>query len=295
MKNCVYKFINADEEIIYIGKAKSLESRLNSHRNNPHLDENVYKEVKRIEYITYPTYMDAGIMERVFISYYQPKYNTEFTQEGEQTIVNTSQIESADWKLYCYYPNGFSLQDKKRKRMGALDKADFILFDGEGVYATIYFYKIIKQNNKPKVLKIIGCLVYYFEDSIDSEFLEEYIQDKREEISQWTKYPMKLIRECDWAKRKEHYNLELKIPIIYKGYTEFCLGEERIPFNYYTGDKDDWEWNISKLVILGALDILTKDGLVDEYDIIGKTITFSEDYSNINLSKILRSNKRTKL
>lgn len=46
------------------------------------------------------------------------------------------------------------------KRIRGLDKADFILFDGEGDVGEAYFYKIIKQNHKPKALKIIGCFVH---------------------------------------------------------------------------------------------------------------------------------------
>ncbi len=32
MQNCVYKFIDANEDVLYIGKCKSLSARFNSHK-----------------------------------------------------------------------------------------------------------------------------------------------------------------------------------------------------------------------------------------------------------------------
>ena len=45
MKNCVYRFINKENEIIYIGKSKNLEKRLKGH---DHLPNKCYEEIKFI-------------------------------------------------------------------------------------------------------------------------------------------------------------------------------------------------------------------------------------------------------
>lgn len=72
MKNCVYRFINNQSEVIYVGKAKDLRNRLNSHT---HLSKECYIERNYVEYIQCDTEDDMDFMERYFISKYKPKYN----------------------------------------------------------------------------------------------------------------------------------------------------------------------------------------------------------------------------
>lgn len=288
-ENCVYRFLNASNEVIYIGKCKKLQSRMSSHRTAHHLANEAYSEVRAVEYISYPSYMDAGIMERIFIAHYQPKYNNQLIEEGMQSIVNPAQLNLTNWELLGDYPNGFPLNESKRKRMGVLDKADFILFDGEGTVGEAYFYRIIMQNHKPKALKIVGCLVHIFEVHYDPEYIRELSQRKKEECEQFTKFPMRFIKQSEWEELKGYFNDQLKIPIIYKGYTDFWFGKERTPFRYHRANEANYEFDISVLVILGALEILTKKGLVDPGSVRGKTITIPEDFSNINLSKLVHT------
>ena len=40
MKNCIYRFLNKNKEVIYVGKAKDLNKRLSTHK---HLDIECYK------------------------------------------------------------------------------------------------------------------------------------------------------------------------------------------------------------------------------------------------------------
>lgn len=290
MQNCVYKFINTNNEVIYVGKCKDLNKRFNSHRNEPHLDKQCYSEVRQIQYISYPSYMDAGVMERIFIAHYQPKYNVQFAKEGVQSIVSPEQLNSVEWSFFAEYPEGFPLNESKRKRMGVLDKADFILFDGEGSVGEAYFYRIIKQNHKPKALKIVGYLEHVFEaDYYEPEFIEELSQREKEKCEQFTKFPMRFIRQSEWEELKGYFNDQLKIPIIYKGYTDLWFGEERIPFRYHRDHELNYEFDIPVLVILGALEILTTKGEIDESLVFGKTVKIPEDVSNISLTKILNS------
>lgn len=72
MNNCIYRFKNKENEIIYIGKAKSLNKRLNSHI---HLPKQCYDEIEIIEYVSLNTVDDMDLAERYFISKYKPKYN----------------------------------------------------------------------------------------------------------------------------------------------------------------------------------------------------------------------------
>lgn len=73
MKNCVYKFMNRDGEVIYIGKAKDLKSRLSNHN---HLSDNCYNEVVYTMYTTFDTEHEMDFAERYYIQKLAPKYNT---------------------------------------------------------------------------------------------------------------------------------------------------------------------------------------------------------------------------
>ena len=48
MKNCIYKFIGENREILYIGKAHSLKHRLNTHT---HLPSECYEKTKKLNII----------------------------------------------------------------------------------------------------------------------------------------------------------------------------------------------------------------------------------------------------
>ena len=72
----VYRFLGKNNEVLYIGKTKHLETRLMTHfGKNGHLRPKEYAQVHSVQYITFPSYNDAGIMEIVFIDYYCPPFN----------------------------------------------------------------------------------------------------------------------------------------------------------------------------------------------------------------------------
>lgn len=75
----VYRFYNADNELIYIGKAKSLRKRVNSYFTKAagvnRKTLKLVSEITGIEYTVSDTEFDALLMENNFIKQNQPKYN----------------------------------------------------------------------------------------------------------------------------------------------------------------------------------------------------------------------------
>ena len=98
MKNCVYRFLNKDNEVIYIGKAKDLESRIKTHE---HLPKECYLERYKIEYCTFETEDDMDFAERYFIPKYNPKYNT--VLKGKAITFKLPQLDNVNWILYKEY------------------------------------------------------------------------------------------------------------------------------------------------------------------------------------------------
>ncbi len=74
----IYLWKNAEGEIIYIGKAKSLKNRVISYFSSTNKDiktEHLLKHIADLDYILVPTEQDAFILEANLIKRYKPKYN----------------------------------------------------------------------------------------------------------------------------------------------------------------------------------------------------------------------------
>lgn len=79
-KYYVYRFLNENKEVIYVGKAKNIDSRIKSHK---HLPKECYSETKRIEYINCLSENESIIYEVYLISMYSPKYNTQHNKHSK--------------------------------------------------------------------------------------------------------------------------------------------------------------------------------------------------------------------
>lgn len=75
----VYRFYNSEDELIYIGKAKSLKKRVNSYFTKAagvnRKTTKMVSEIAGLEYTVSETEFDALLMENNFIKENQPKYN----------------------------------------------------------------------------------------------------------------------------------------------------------------------------------------------------------------------------
>jgi excinuclease ABC subunit C len=74
----VYQFFDADGDIIYIGKAKSLKSRVSSYFTHSNQDPKTMALVRKIQsvrYVVVDSEQDAFLLENNLIKKYKPRYN----------------------------------------------------------------------------------------------------------------------------------------------------------------------------------------------------------------------------
>jgi len=116
VKGYVYKFYNAQGELLYVGKTSNLTARMTAHKLNGHLGGKVYEEVSRVEYAELPTYADAGILERYYIGKLEPKYNIQYSKEGIPTIDIDDSF--AVWKPIKFDP--LTVQDNRKELLRSL-------------------------------------------------------------------------------------------------------------------------------------------------------------------------------
>lgn len=104
--NCIYRFKNSCDEIIYIGKAKNLKNRLNSHN---HLPKECYMERKKIEFTMFETEDDMDFAERYYIPKIKPKYNDQM--KDREITFNISNFNDVKWSICKEY--NAELYDKR--------------------------------------------------------------------------------------------------------------------------------------------------------------------------------------
>jgi excinuclease ABC subunit C len=109
----VYKMKNAEGEIIYIGKATSLQDRVSSYFSGPHDNriEQMVGEIADIDYEVTPTVIEALILEANLIGKYQPKYNIKL--KDNKSFLYLGITKEAFPRLILL--RGAELQTKKNK------------------------------------------------------------------------------------------------------------------------------------------------------------------------------------
>lgn len=74
----VYQFYDADDKILYVGKAKDLKKRVSSYFTKNHeygKTRVLVRKIRRIKHIVVPTESDALLLENNLIKKYRPRYN----------------------------------------------------------------------------------------------------------------------------------------------------------------------------------------------------------------------------
>lgn len=108
----VYKFLNDEDKIIYIGKAKSFRARMSGH---DHLSNECYEEIDKIAYSKLSNGDEASIYERYLINKMKPKYNKEFNNDSGFRF-ELPDIEWLPWE------GNINIKDESEKKIGIRSK-----------------------------------------------------------------------------------------------------------------------------------------------------------------------------
>jgi excinuclease ABC subunit C len=80
----IYKYYNNENELLYVGKAKSLRKRVSSYFSKTYVGYKTHELVKRIHHIEFTivdSEQDAFLLENALIKEYKPKYNIELKDD----------------------------------------------------------------------------------------------------------------------------------------------------------------------------------------------------------------------
>ncbi len=151
----VYIMRSADNEILYIGKAKKLKNRIKSYLNENNLDIfklSMVKEAALLEFIVVKSELDALLLESNLIKKHRPPYNVVFRDDKSYPYLCISLSEK--------YPRIFSTRSVRNKN-------DFYfgpITPVEKLHNLIKIlkssYKIIQKNSKNCQHSKTACIYY---------------------------------------------------------------------------------------------------------------------------------------
>ena len=103
MEFCVYRFLDINNNILYVGQSANLERRIKHHKSR----KVWFNEVEYIEYIPYNSKYKMELYERYFISKFKPKYNDKYFK------YDNSKIEHTNYSFLKYIPNSIINLDNR--------------------------------------------------------------------------------------------------------------------------------------------------------------------------------------
>lgn len=77
MNYYVYRFLNQQHQVVYVGRTTKIMSRMNTHfSGSGHLSPECYEQVVRVDYLELKSNSDMKIKELYYLSKYKPAFNS---------------------------------------------------------------------------------------------------------------------------------------------------------------------------------------------------------------------------
>lgn len=138
MKSYIYRFIDKNQKIVYVGKTNNLTKRYNQHfGNRGHLTKECYNSVWKVEYIKVDSELNALLLETYYINKFRPKYNKLNKTYRPTNIENVNLKEIKDnWKLYRIVNGSLQLENTEKK----MSRKEKIINLSTGIIILIFIF-----------------------------------------------------------------------------------------------------------------------------------------------------------
>lgn len=171
----VYRFINKNGAIIYVGKTNDLDNRIYTHINDGHLPLECYSQVYKIQYLIFKTKVDMDIAELYFINKFKPLYNKldkefnpiEIEFQNEFKWLNYEKLDFTSMYSYKYKALQLEVQckdvtTKYARLLKVLPEQVKVPYSLSNLEANLHYVsKVIGKDIRP-IRNPIG-LFYFFE------------------------------------------------------------------------------------------------------------------------------------
>lgn len=75
MKGYVYRFLDSQGSIIYVGKTNDMKRRMRQHFLRGHLPKECYKKTNEVQYMKFKSEVESSIYEIYYINKFKPIFN----------------------------------------------------------------------------------------------------------------------------------------------------------------------------------------------------------------------------
>lgn len=97
----VYKFVDKNNQVVYVGKTKRLAARMIQHfRTDGHLSDDCYDDVASVFYCQLNTKIEMDIYELYYIDKYRPNYNVMGIYESNE--ISNIILPCVEWHDYHF-------------------------------------------------------------------------------------------------------------------------------------------------------------------------------------------------
>lgn len=157
----VYKHLNENEEIIYVGKSKSLLYRQRQHKDK----SDWFDEIDSIEYCTLNSKTEMDLVEVYLINTLNPKYNKKDKREDDLSNINLGEIDWLEFDMNELFVQNSKKEDKidtffKPNELISMDISGLVNFQYEIFNCLLYnYYK--NKSNVINVMDLLGFLSNY--------------------------------------------------------------------------------------------------------------------------------------
>ena len=174
----VYKHLNENEEIIYVGKSKSLLYRQRQHKDK----SDWFDEIDSIEYCTLNSKTEMDLIEIYLINTLSPKYNKKDKREDDLSNINLGAIEWLEFDMNELVVQNNKKENKidtffKPNELISMDISGLVNFQYEIFNCILYNHYKNKSNiiNIMEVLKFISSYKTYKDISKENSRIKMYI------------------------------------------------------------------------------------------------------------------------
>jgi len=101
MENYIYKFIDYNDAVIYVGKTGNIYKRMAGHFTRGHLPRECYDNVAHIYYAKVGSQYNAEIFETYYIEKYHPVYNTDKKYREDEKDADLS-FPDVTWREFYF-------------------------------------------------------------------------------------------------------------------------------------------------------------------------------------------------
>jgi predicted GIY-YIG superfamily endonuclease len=116
----VYKFLDKEGNVLYVGKTTNIKRRMENHFTKGHLPAECYKQVCTIKCIKCESQVEMAMKEMYFINKYKPQYNTEFVEDI--TIDPIEKFDNIKWEEEYIKPNKIvRIEESELKNIKEID------------------------------------------------------------------------------------------------------------------------------------------------------------------------------